>query len=357
MMKTLKVNLPGREYNINIGSGLLEKSGELIASFCSCVRAAIVTDSNVGPLYADSVKNSLLKSGIESTVITVAAGEKSKSISVLEKLYSEMLAFKLTRSDLIIALGGGVVGDLTGLCAATLLRGIPFVQIPTTLLAQVDSSVGGKVAVNLPEGKNLVGAFYQPKMVIIDTDCLNTLSDRIFGDGMAEVIKYGAIFSEEFFLKLKSASGRADITPIIDDVIFTCCDLKRKTVEKDETDTGERMLLNFGHTFGHAIEKRYNYEGYTHGEAVAAGMVMAAEYGESIGITPKGTANEIKSVIRKYGLPEKVELSDSDLIKAAAVDKKGIGNKVNLILLKKIGNAVIEKTDKQKIFIVNGATD
>ncbi len=347
-MKTLKVNIPGREYEIIIDAGILEKSGEIVRKLSDAKKAAVVTDSNVGPLYADRTLESLSKSGFETRLITVPAGEKSKSQEFLTKLYDEMLDFRLTRTDLIIALGGGVVGDLTGYAAASLLRGIPYVQIPTTLLAQVDSSVGGKVAVDLPQGKNLVGAFNQPKDVIIDTDCLRTLDDRVLSDGMAEVIKYGAIKDEKLFKLLENIKNKKELFANIGDIIYNCCNIKRMVVEDDEFDTGGRMILNFGHTFGHAIEKQYHYETYTHGEGVAVGMVMACEYGEKIGLTEKGTAERMIKILENYNLPREVEISGSELAEAVAVDKKGVGSRINLILLNKIGDVSIKKLEKSE---------
>lgn len=345
-MEVLKVNIPGREYEITIGSGLLKKSGETIRKISSAKKAAVVTDSNVGSLYAETLVKSLHDNCFMTTIITIPAGEKSKSAEMLMKLYDEMLDFGLTRTDLIIALGGGVVGDLTGYAAASLLRGIPYIQIPTTLLAQVDSSVGGKVAIDLPQGKNLVGAFNQPKAVIIDTECLKTLNPRVLSDGMAEVIKYGAIKDKNLFELLESIKTTKELFANIDKIIYNCCDIKRQVVEDDEFDTGGRMILNFGHTFGHAIEKQYNYETYTHGEAVGVGMIMACEYGEKIGLTKPGTAERMLKIIQNYHLPHEVEISKSELSEAVAVDKKGDGSMINLILLNQIGDVVIKKTEK-----------
>ena len=350
-MQVLRVNLPGREYDIKIEKGILDRSGELIAEIHKPCRIAVVTDSNVGPLYGERVLTSLRDSGFTPFLITIPAGESSKSMDMLNLLYGEMLSAGLTRTDLIVALGGGVVGDLTGFCASTLLRGIPFVQIPTTLLAQVDSSVGGKVAVNLPQGKNLVGAFWQPKLVIMDPLCLETLTDRNFSDGMAEVIKYGVILDEALFEKIEGAPSRKEIMDIIDDVVYRSCDLKRIVVEEDELDTGGRMILNFCHTFGHAIEKKYNFTDYTHGEAVAAGMVMAAEYGEYYEMTPKGTAKRISALVSKFNLPAKAEIDKQSLLDAVKVDKKGEGNMVALVIPEKIGKVNLERTAKDGIWI------
>lgn len=348
-MQKLRVSIPGREYDIKIGRGLLTRTGELISELNRGCRAFVVTDTTVEPLYCKRLLQALSDAGFDAAAAAVPAGEKSKSMEMLNYLYGELLKFGITRTDFVIALGGGVVGDLTGFCAATLLRGIPFIQLPTTLLAQVDSSIGGKVAVNLPYGKNLAGAFYQPKAVIIDPDCLDTLSDRIFSDGMAEVIKYGAILDEKLFDLLDASGGREGLSEHIEDVIYRCCDLKRMVVENDELDTGGRMILNFGHTFGHAIEKKYNFSTYTHGEAVACGMVMAAEYGEKTGVTPCGTADRIKSILKKYKLPASAELDAKSLLDAVKVDKKGDGDTVNLILLEKTGRAVIKKIQKRDL--------
>ncbi len=350
-MQTLKVNIPGREYNIKIEKGLIDRCGALISETAKPCKVAVITDSNVGPLYGKRLISSLKSSGFEPFMVTIPAGERSKSLEMLELLYGELLKNGITRSDLIVALGGGVVGDLTGFCAATLLRGIPFVQVPTTLLAQVDSSVGGKVAVNLSFGKNLVGAFYQPSLVVIDPECLDTLTDRIFCDGMAEVIKYGVILDENLFEKLESSPSRNAVMEIIEEVIFRCCELKKLVVEEDEHDLGKRMILNFGHTFGHAIEKKYNFTDYTHGEAVAVGMVMASEYGERENITAPCTSGRICNLLAGFDLPDRVEIDSESLKNAISVDKKGKGNMVSLIIPEKIGKVIIKDTEKDNIWI------
>ena len=346
-MKTLCVNLPGRAYNIHIGEGILQQAGIYLRKVFDGQKIAVVTDSNVAPLYAEQLENSLTQAGYDIHRITIPAGEESKSHEMLLQLYHEMLNFGLTRTDLIIALGGGVVGDLTGFAASTLLRGIPFVQIPTTLLAQVDSSVGGKVAVNLPEGKNLVGSFYQPKMVLIDPVCLRTLDNRVLADGMAEVIKYGAICDKDLFAMLENIKNVEELFAKITEIIYTCCDIKRRVVEEDEMDTGGRMILNFGHTFGHAIEKYFGYGTYTHGEAVAVGMCMACAYGEKIGLTPSGTEERMKEILKNYQLPVQVDMPKDAFVSAMAVDKKGEGSRINLILLEEIGRVCIRKIDKK----------
>lgn len=345
-MKELKVNIPNHEYSIYIESDLLCRSGELVKEVYKGEKIAIVSDSNVAPLYSKTLIESLESAGFNAKLFCIPAGEESKCSRELFRLYDELLDFGMTRTDMIIALGGGVVGDLTGYAAASLLRGIPFIQIPTTLLAQVDSSVGGKVAIDLPRGKNLVGAFYQPKMVIIDTDCLKTLSDRILSDGMAEVIKYGAILDKDLFNLLESIKNTKDLFAKIAEIVYTCCNIKRMVVEADEFDTGERMLLNFGHTFGHAIEKQYNFKTYTHGEAVGIGMIMACRWGEKNGLTPSGTADRIEAVIDQYNLPVSVKLDLQSFKAAMAVDKKGESDMINLIILKEIGKAAAFKTQK-----------
>lgn len=348
-MKEMTVSLSDRSYRIVSGRGVLSQAGALVRSVFGGEKIAVVTDSNVGPLYAADVLKELQAAGFAVRLITVPAGEKSKSPDMLLHLYHEMLAFGLTRTDLIVALGGGVVGDLTGFAAATLLRGVPFVQIPTTLLAQVDSSVGGKVAIDLPEGKNLVGAFYQPKLVILDPGCLATLPQRVLSDGMAEVIKYGAIKDRALFEMLENIRGQEEVFAKMEKIIYTCCDIKRQVVEADEFDTGGRMILNFGHTFGHAIEKQYHYETYTHGEAVGIGMVMACAYGEKCGLTKPGTADRIRAVLQNFHLPTDVPLARRALLDAVAVDKKGTGSKLRLILLREIGDVMIQEIDKSDI--------
>lgn len=250
------------------------------------------------------------------------------------------MAARLTRTDAVIALGGGVVGDLAGFAAATVLRGVDYIQIPTTLLAQVDSSVGGKVAIDLHAGKNLAGAFWQPKGVLIDPEVLTTLTDRTFSDGMAEVIKYGCIRDRAFFDKLAAWGGRDGVMEHIEEVIHTCCDIKRKVVLNDERDTGERMVLNFGHTIGHAFELAGHYETWTHGQGVAAGMCVAARLGEQMGITPAGTTETIQNILKEYQLPLTIPCPWDTLVEAVGLDKKNAGSDIRLIVLEELGKAV-----------------
>ena len=335
-MKTLRVNLPERAYDIHIEHGLLAGAGELIKNVFHGEKITVVTDSNVGPLYGGRLQASLEAQGFRVHIAQIPAGEASKCASKLFRLYDEMLAFGMTRTDLVIALGGGVVGDLAGYAAASLLRGIPFIQIPTTVLAQVDSSVGGKVAIDLPQGKNLVGAFYQPKLVLIDPECLRTLNARVLSDGMAEVIKYGAIRDAALFERLENIKNREELFAKIGEIVYTCCDIKRCVVEEDELDTGGRMILNFGHTFGHAIEKQYHYETYTHGSAVAAGMCMMTEKT----CTPELYVR-LCDCVKAYDLPTEVPASLSELVPLCGNDKKRASAALRFIVCETIGKAEI----------------
>ena len=339
MVKTLRVDT-SRPYDIKIGFGLLDRVGELCReALPRAQKLAVVTDSNVQPLYLERVTNSLKQAGFQVLSLTVPAGEGAKCAEQLVMLWEKLMEFGMTRTDVVAALGGGVVGDLAGFAAATLLRGVDYVQIPTTLLAQVDSSVGGKVAIDLHAGKNLAGAFWQPSLVLIDPDCLSTLSDRTFSDGMAEVIKYGCIRDRAFFDLLDRCGGRAGGIEHIEEVIYTCCDIKRKVVLADERDTGERMVLNFGHTIGHAFELAGNYETWTHGQGVAAGMNWAAQIGVGLGVTPD-IVYPIQNILKKYGLPIDIPCPWDTLTKAVLRDKKNLGGKINLIVLESLGHAI-----------------
>ena len=254
-MKTLTVHT-SKEYDVLIGKGLLDRAGDEVQKRLHPAKAVIVTDSNVGPLYAAAVKRSLQTRGIQAAVFTFPAGEAQKRLSTIAQMYEVFAATGLTRGDLAVALGGGVTGDMCGFASATYLRGIPFVQIPTSLLAQVDSSVGGKTGVDLEVGKNLVGAFWQPSLVLCDTGVLSTLPGRYFSDGMAEAIKAGCIKDKDLFARMETE----DVHDFLEDMIARCIDIKRQVVENDEKEQGERMLLNFGHTLGHAIERLHHYE-------------------------------------------------------------------------------------------------
>ncbi|MBR2934278.1 MAG: 3-dehydroquinate synthase [Oscillospiraceae bacterium] len=349
-MTTLTMALPGREYDILIESGLLERAGEHCRSVLpKARRLGVVTDSNVAPLYLERVVKSLEGAGFAVKGITIPAGERSKSLEMLGYIYDEMLSFGLSRTDAVVALGGGVVGDLAGFAAATLLRGVAFVQMPTTLLAQVDSSVGGKVAIDLPAGKNLAGAFWQPKLVLMDPDCLSTLSDKTFSDGMAEVIKYGCIRDRAFFDFLGQCAGRAGVMAQIEQVLYTCCDIKRQVVLADERDTGLRMLLNFGHTVGHAFELAGRYEDWTHGQAVAAGMVWAVRLGEKLGITPAGVQDAVQTILKQYDLPVRIACPWQTMVEAVGLDKKRAEGGISFVLLDKLGWAVCRQMKNDRL--------
>ena len=339
----LTVNLGENSYPIFIENGIIKKSGEHISQIFSGQKIMIVSDDNVFPLYGQQVMDSLKDYECHSLVLP--HGEPTKNFQSLPKIYTAMLDAKLTRSDLVIALGGGVIGDLAGFAAASYLRGIKLVQIPTSLLAQVDSSVGGKVAVDLPQGKNLVGAFYQPKMVLIDPDVLNTLPEHFIKDGMGEVIKYGCIKDGSLFDRLCAHSSFEDLKPELPEIIARCVDIKRIVVEADQFDTGERMLLNFGHTLAHTIEQYYNYERESHGEAVGIGMYQITLMAEEKGLTGSGCADQIKKALDIYGLPSSCGLPVTDLTKAITLDKKNLNGKLNVVLLKELGSSYVYPTD------------
>ena len=349
-MKTLTVSLPGRSYDILIERGLLGRAGEYCRkALPRADKLFVVTDSTVGPLYLKRLIPPLEAAGLETAICEIRAGEASKCAGELARLWECMMDFGLTRTDAVVALGGGVVGDLAGFAAATILRGVDFIQIPTTLLSQVDSSVGGKVAIDLDHGKNLAGAFWQPRLVLMDPDTLDTLPDATFADGMAEVIKYGCIFDRTFFDFLAQRPDRARLMEEIEHILYTCCDLKRKVVEEDERDTGNRMLLNFGHTLGHAYELAGHYETWTHGQAVAAGMVRAAGLGERLGVTPAGTAETIARTLALLGLPVEIPCSLADYTAAIDLDKKGAGAEIAVILLEELGRAVPHRMPKEAL--------
>ena len=349
-MKTLNVNLPGRAYDILIERGLLSRAGELCrAALPKASRLFVVTDSTVGPLYLNRIIPSLENAGFETAICEIPAGEASKCVEQLSRLWECMMDFGLTRTDAVVALGGGVVGDLAGFAASTILRGVDFVQIPTTLLAQVDSSVGGKVAIDLQHGKNLAGAFWQPRLVLMDPAVLGTLDDKAFADGMAEVIKYGCIRDAAFLSWLEQRPSRQEIMAEIEHVLYTCCDIKRAVVVEDERDTGARMILNFGHTLGHAYELAGHYRIWTHGQAVAAGMVKAAELGVTLGVTPAGLPERIGVLLGCFGLPVSISCTHADYAAAIGLDKKGVGDSISVILLEEAGRAVVHPMPKAKL--------
>lgn len=342
----LVVDLGERSYPIIIEDNLLDRVADEIGKVFKGKKIFILTDENVNRHYGHRVSKKLVESGYDVKIGVLPAGEETKSFFTLPKVYNDLLDFNLTRSDLIISLGGGVIGDLGGFVASTYLRGVSFVQIPTSLLAQVDSSVGGKVAVDLEKGKNLVGSFYHPKLVLIDPLVLQTLDERFLTDGIAEVIKYGCIKDKSLFEYLNNTEN-TEVINNIGTVIHRCCDIKRQVVENDERDNGERMLLNFGHTIGHAIEQYYNYSKYTHGEAVAIGMYNISLISERMGLTEAGTSEKIKNILEKYNLPYNMDIDIENIMDTMNLDKKKLGNKLNVILLSKIGKSEIYKTTNE----------
>ncbi|MGC4019690.1 MAG: 3-dehydroquinate synthase [Muricomes sp.] len=339
----LTVNLGENSYPIFIESGILKNAERYVSQIFRAKRIFIISDDNIYPLYGKTLIDALPSYECHSLVLP--HGELTKSFQSLPQIYAAMLEKKITRSDLVIALGGGVIGDLAGFAAATYLRGVKFVQIPTSLLAQVDSSVGGKVAVDLPQGKNLVGAFYHPKLVLIDPDILNTLPPRYITDGMGEVIKYGCIRDASLFDLLSSYTCFEDLKEQLASIIYRCVDIKRTIVEADQFDTGERMLLNFGHTLAHTIEQYYHYERESHGEAVAIGMYQITKISEKAGLTTPGEAEKILQILKTYGLPYECGLPVSELTDAMQLDKKNLDNQLNVILLHSIGDSYIYPTN------------
>ena len=342
-MNTVRVTA-SRSYDVRIGSGLLETIGCCAAGMKDVKRVCIVSDTNVWPLYGSTVKESLRNAGLQTLEFVFPAGEAQKSASTYLELLNCLAENRLNRSDLIVALGGGVVGDLSGFAAATYLRGIRFIQIPTTLLAAVDSSVGGKTAIDLPAGKNLVGAFYQPSLVLCDTDCLDSLPSDIFRDGCAEVIKYGVLYDTALFAHLAKTGLEFDREA----VISRCVELKRDVVAEDEFDTGARMKLNLGHTVGHGVEAQSHFQ-ISHGKAVAIGMAIVSRAGRALGICTGETTDSILEILQKFGLPCSCDYSAESLYTAALSDKKRSGGTVNLIIPERIGFCRIAPTPVEEI--------
>ena len=340
----LKVDLKDRSYPIIIEKGLINRVSKEIIKIYKGKKIFIITDDNVNKYYGGKISEELKHNDFEVKLLSLKPGEETKNFNTLPMIYNELLDFNLTRSDLIIALGGGVIGDLAGFVASTYLRGVDFIQIPTSLLAQVDSSVGGKVAVDLERGKNLVGSFYHPKCVLIDPEVLNTLDNRFFIDGMAEVIKYGCIKDKQFFDYIEKMENKKQLINSMELIIHKCCDIKRQVVENDEKDKGERMLLNFGHTLGHAIEQYYNYTKYSHGEGVAIGMYAISKISEEKGLTKNGTSQRIKDILVKYNLPYELDINIEEILEAINLDKKKLGNNLNVIILNEIGSSKVYKT-------------
>lgn len=338
-MRTLNVET-GRPYEILIDKGLIDNCGEHIKKVSKANKIAVISDTNVFPIYGEKVVNSCKNAGYEVVSFTFKAGEASKNLATISNMYDFLSENHLTRSDLIVALGGGVTGDMAGFAAASYLRGIDFVQIPTSLLAQVDSSVGGKTGVDISAGKNLVGAFWQPILVLIDSNTLATLPQYYIDDGMAEIIKYGCIKDKALFEKLENENAM----DCIEDIIYNCVSIKRDVVSRDEREKGERALLNFGHTIGHALEKISNFTGLSHGQGVAIGMVMMTNASEKAGITTTGTTKRVEALCKKYNLPTDSDVAKNEIATASSSDKKTSGSSITLVLLNEIGDSFLKKT-------------
>ncbi len=344
-MKTIHITA-SRDYNVVIGNGLLDNLSEhLLSALKKPCKIAIISDSNVYPLYSDVCEKNLQNAGFEVIHYVFPAGEASKNAATYLEILNFLAENHLTRSDAVLALGGGVTGDMTGFAAATYLRGISYVQIPTTLLAMVDSSVGGKTAIDLPAGKNLVGAFYQPRLVLCDLDTLNTLPDSVFSDGCAEVIKYGVLYDAKLFSHLETKGLEFDREA----VVSRCVELKRNVVAEDEFDTGARQKLNLGHTIGHGIEAQSDFT-VTHGQAVAIGMAIVAKAG------CKTIYEKLTTVLEKFHLPTTTGFTAHQLYISALSDKKRSGGTVNLIIPNAIGECAIVATPVNKLesFIEEG---
>jgi len=339
---TVHVALSERSYDIDIGHGLLPDAGRFVVEHTGCSHAIVITDSNVEPLHGLRAVESLEQAGIRVDIATVPAGESTKSASHVDQLWRLMLEFGADRKSIVVAVGGGVVGDLAGFIAATYGRGIRFVQIPTTLLAQVDSSVGGKVGINLPGAKNMVGAFWQPNAVLIDTDVLGTLPLREYRSGLAEVVKYGVILDAEFFEYLEAnidGLNHRDAS-VMRHIVTRSCELKAQIVSADEREeTGLRAVLNYGHTFCHALEAETGYGTYLHGEAVAIGMLCASRLAEALGRIEADTTRRQRELLEALGLPLAVpDVSHDELIRAMQKDKKTQHGKLRFVLPSRLGH-------------------
>lgn len=349
-MKTISVDA-STKYDVYVGTDLLKDAANYITQTVTAEKIAIISDSNVFPLYGNSLCDSLTAAGYQVAVHIFPAGEESKNGLTYLNILNFLAENALTRSDLMIALGGGVVGDITGFAAATFLRGIAYIQIPTTLLAMVDSSVGGKTAIDLPSGKNLAGCFYQPRLVLCDLNVLNTLPDDIFRDGCAEVIKYAVLYDTYLFRHLME--NGTDFDKIY--VISRCIELKRNVVNADEFDLGSRQMLNLGHTIGHGIEAQSNYT-VSHGSAVAAGMAIIAKASWNYGFCSGSVYQRICHILERFRLPKDTDYTAQQLYISALSDKKRSGSTVNLIIPLEIGRCTIKKipTDSVKSFIEAG---
>jgi 3-dehydroquinate synthase len=341
-MRVVPVSLGERSYKILVGGGLLDRLGRECARLGPGRRCAVITDSNVGPLHGARAMESLRAAGFDPVLVTIPAGERSKRWQVVARCHDELAKARLERRSFVVALGGGVVGDLAGFVAATYLRGVAFVQVPTTLLAQVDSSVGGKVGINLKAGKNLVGAFHQPRLVLCDLDVLGTLPAREFQSGIAEVIKYGVIADAAMFRRLERGMPRllARDAAELAWVVARSCAVKAWVVGQDETESGLRAILNFGHTVGHALEAISAYGKWLHGEAISVGQVVASQLSVATQGMPQADADRVRALLQRAGLPVETRLAKAQATRLAAamqLDKKVVGGEVRFVLARRIG--------------------
>jgi 3-dehydroquinate synthase len=358
-MQSLSVNLGDRSYPIHVGDGILSQVGDFLQQLGLQRKVAVITNPTVAQLYLDTVHESLNDAGFDVLPVLVPDGEQHKDLRSLSVIYDRLIADRVDRQSCVLALGGGVVGDLAGFAAATLLRGLPYVQVPTTLLAQVDSSVGGKTGVNHQDGKNLIGAFYQPRLVVIDVAVIQSLPRREFIAGLAEVIKYGIIDDPALFrlLEEKIAKLMTLDRGLLTQVIATSCAIKAKVVEKDERENDYRAVLNFGHTIGHALEAATHYEKYLHGEAVGIGMAQAAVISVQQGFCDQRSLERIRKLIEKAGLPLEIprDVSMQALVQGMEVDKKSAGGKIKFVICTAIGKTRFHALSPGEILTALGA--
>ena len=350
-MEMIRVNLSSNSYNIYIDKGLLERIGDTLVKGKAPCKTLLITDKNIEKVYGSIVTESLKRNKFDVRLVSLQPGEEQKTLETALTLYDACFDHKLDRNSLIVALGGGVVGDIGGFAAATFMRGIPFIQIPTSLLAQVDSSIGGKVAVNHPRGKNMIGSFYQPKAVFIDTETLSTLPAPELVSGLVEVIKYGVIKDAELFEYIEKSLY--DILQLnhhaLLKIIVTSCQIKAHVVEEDEKEKHLRAILNYGHTIGHAIETVTNYKKYRHGEAVAIGMLYATRVAIDMGLTDNPVFERQFSLIKRLGLPLHTGLEPEEIVKTLYADKKAIAGRLRFILPTKIGEVIISDQVTEEI--------
>ena len=355
-MQRLSIDLGERSYDILIGSGLRKRAGEFLKAVLKPSRIVIITHPSINDLYGEEVAENFVAQGWATDIIEVPEGESSKNLGQAEKIYDHLLELNCDRKSVLVALGGGVIGDLVGFVAATYQRGIPFVQVPTTLLSQVDSSVGGKTAVNHPKGKNMIGAFYQPRLVVADLETLRTLPQKEYRAGLAEIVKYGVIADARLFEFLETNYKKIlnlD-SGCLSHIIEVSCAIKARVVEKDEKESHYRMILNFGHTFGHAIESLTRYSQFIHGEAVSIGMVRAAQLSHSMGKCTEEVSKRLQALLKNLGLPvDMPELDSAAVIESLYHDKKTMNRKIRFILVNEIGSIeIVDQVSEAEILKV-----